>query len=105
MDRKPSQLLDEAAQQANTSLMGEFWQFLSTNKKWWLGPIVLMLLLLGLLLALSGHCRGTVYLHVVLTIGHSRSCTTTVGWALPTTTWAKVGGAHPTNLAVGCSRL
>ena len=54
MDGKPTGSFEEAADQANTSLLGEFWYFLRTNKKWWLGPIVLMLLLLGLLLALSG---------------------------------------------------
>ena len=28
----------------------QFWEFLKIRKKWWLGPIVAMLLLLGLLL-------------------------------------------------------
>ncbi len=28
----------------------QFWEFLKVRKKWWLGPIVLMLLLLGILL-------------------------------------------------------
>ena len=32
----------------------ELWQFLRDNKKWWLGPIVIVLLLLGGLIALSG---------------------------------------------------
>ena len=32
----------------------ELWQFMRDNKKWWLGPIVLVLLLLGGLIALSG---------------------------------------------------
>lgn len=55
MDTKTGTTFDEAAaKQAATSLVGEFWQFLSANKKWWLAPIVVMLLLLGLLLALSG---------------------------------------------------
>jgi hypothetical protein len=31
----------------------QFWQFLKVRKKWWLGPIVGMLLLLGLLLVLT----------------------------------------------------
>lgn len=35
------------------SLAGDFWQFLSENKKWWLTPIILALLLIGLLLVLS----------------------------------------------------
>lgn len=31
----------------------QFWEFLKVRKKWWLGPIVGMLLLLGLLLVLT----------------------------------------------------
>lgn len=31
----------------------QFWEFLRVRKKWWLGPIVGMLLLLGLLLVLT----------------------------------------------------
>ena len=39
-----------------SSLPGEFIEFLKYNKKWWLTPIVVVLLLLGLLaLALLGH--------------------------------------------------
>ena len=35
------------------SILGEFWTFLRVRKKWWLAPIVLVLLLLGLLIGLS----------------------------------------------------
>ena len=35
------------------SLLHEFWQFMKERKKWWLGPIVFMLLLLGLLMVLT----------------------------------------------------
>ena len=34
-------------------LVREFWEFLIHNKKWWLTPIVLVLLLMGLLILLS----------------------------------------------------
>ena len=34
--------------------MSEFWVFLAQNKKWWLLPIVLVMLLLGILIMLSG---------------------------------------------------
>jgi hypothetical protein len=34
-------------------IISEFWQFMKERKKWWLGPIVLMLLLLGLLMILT----------------------------------------------------
>ncbi|MEO5755197.1 MAG: DUF5989 family protein [Chthoniobacterales bacterium] len=35
------------------SILREFWGFLRVRKKWWLAPIVLMLLFLGLVLVLS----------------------------------------------------
>ncbi len=31
----------------------QFWEFLKVRKKWWLGPIIGMLLLLGILLVLT----------------------------------------------------
>ena len=31
----------------------QFWEFLKVRKKWWLGPIVGLLLLFGLLLVLT----------------------------------------------------
>ncbi len=31
------------------TILKEFWSFLKIRKKWWLGPIVLVLLLLGLI--------------------------------------------------------
>jgi hypothetical protein len=34
-------------------IVAEFWQFMKERKKWWLGPIVIMLLLLGLLIILT----------------------------------------------------
>ena len=34
-------------------ILYEFYQFMKERKKWWLGPIVLMLLLLGLLIILT----------------------------------------------------
>lgn len=35
------------------SLLLEFWDFLKTRKKWWLTPIVLVMLLLGALIVFS----------------------------------------------------
>jgi hypothetical protein len=34
-------------------MLKQFWEFLKVRKKWWLGPIIGMLLLLGLLLVLT----------------------------------------------------
>ena len=44
---------EQLAQQKRTSLAGEFIGFLKHNKKWWLLPIILILLGLGLLVLLS----------------------------------------------------
>jgi hypothetical protein len=35
-------------------LLREFWDFLKHNKKWWLLPILVALLVLGLLVVLGG---------------------------------------------------
>ena len=35
-------------------VLSEFWYFLNQTKKWWLLPIVIILLAFGLLMALSG---------------------------------------------------
>jgi hypothetical protein len=44
----------KAAEGRHTGIIGEFLSFLKHNKKWWLGPIVLVLVLLGVLLILWG---------------------------------------------------
>jgi hypothetical protein len=46
--------LEQLAKEKRTSLVGEFFIFLKHNKKWWLLPILLLLLALGLLVILSG---------------------------------------------------
>ncbi len=35
------------------TIVRELWDFMKMRKKWWLGPIVFMLLLLGLLLVFT----------------------------------------------------
>jgi hypothetical protein len=35
------------------TLLVEFWDFLKTRKKWWLGPIVFIMLLMSLLIVLT----------------------------------------------------
>jgi hypothetical protein len=34
-------------------ILAEFFQFMKERKKWWLGPIVILLVLLGLLIVLT----------------------------------------------------
>jgi len=53
----PAQEPDDFAAEAERpqpGLLAEFWDFLVHNKKWWLTPIVLILLLVGALIMLSG---------------------------------------------------
>ena len=44
----------DLARQKRPSLMAEFWSFLKYNKKWWLLPILITLLILCLLVLLGG---------------------------------------------------
>jgi len=37
----------------NPTILSEFWTFLKARKKWWLGPILFVLLLMGLLIVLT----------------------------------------------------
>ena len=48
----PRRFEDEAAR-PSPGLLREFWDFLRTSKKWWLIPLILMLLLFGVLIFLG----------------------------------------------------
>ncbi|MGC1719093.1 MAG: DUF5989 family protein [Isosphaeraceae bacterium] len=51
---KPTSEFEKAAAaHQGESLLSEFWAFLKQNKKWWLLPIVITMLLLGVLIFLS----------------------------------------------------
>jgi hypothetical protein len=43
-----------AAEQKDKGIVVELWEFLRDNKKWWLLPIIVVLLLFGLLIFLAG---------------------------------------------------
>ena len=45
---------NEAHSTQSTGIVTEFWHFLSQTKKWWLLPIVVILLAFGVLVFLSG---------------------------------------------------
>jgi hypothetical protein len=47
------------------SIIGELWMFMKVRKKWWLGPIVVMLVLLGLLIVLT---QGTAVAPFIYTL-------------------------------------
>jgi len=50
---QPPTELESLNQQQQPGLMQEFWLFIREEKKWWLTPIVLVLLLVGTLVALT----------------------------------------------------
>lgn len=47
------------------AILGEFWRFMRARKKWWLGPIVFVMLLLSLLIALT---EGSVLAPFIYTL-------------------------------------
>jgi hypothetical protein len=49
-----SDFAKEAGSRKGGGLASEFWDFLKDNKKWWLAPIVISILGLGLLVLLGG---------------------------------------------------
>jgi len=53
-ESRMSEELERQASQSQSSLIGEFIGFLLHNKKWWLTPIVLVLLLVSMLVVLGG---------------------------------------------------
>ena len=44
---------EQLADEQQTGLMAEFWLFIKEEKKWWLTPIILVLLGVGVLVALT----------------------------------------------------
>lgn len=42
------------AEMKQAGFLAEMWEFISNNKKWWLTPIIVVLLAFGLLIALGG---------------------------------------------------
>ncbi|MGA2032306.1 MAG: DUF5989 family protein [Thermoguttaceae bacterium] len=52
-DKKSTDEFARQARQKQTGLVREFIDFLAHSKKWWLTPIVVMLLLIGLLVILG----------------------------------------------------
>lgn len=51
---KPSEFEQAAAEQSQTGFVREVWDFMKQNKKWWLLPLIITLVVFGLLVLLSG---------------------------------------------------
>lgn len=50
----PSEFEKAAEQSTRGGILREFWGFIKQNKKWWLLPILVILLIFGVLILLSG---------------------------------------------------
>ena len=53
-DEQKTENFSDMADAPQAGIVREFWDFLRYNKKWWLTPIVLVLLIVGILVMLSG---------------------------------------------------
>lgn len=56
--KSDADLFNEASREKRQRLAGEFMGFLGENKKWWLLPIILAVLVLGALVILAGTGAG-----------------------------------------------
>ena len=46
-------------------ILSELWAFMKVRKKWWLGPIVLMLALLGLLVVFTANSAVAPFIYTL----------------------------------------
>ena len=101
----PSEFEKAAAESEARACSSEFWSFLAQNKKWWLLPIVIVMLLLGTLIFLSEHRSDTVYLHAVLNrLDLSRySLWPCPGWRRPPRPWRSPRGRQGSSVGDGLS--
>ena len=53
-NRNDAEKFESFSDRGRMSIWAEFWLFLRYNKKWWLLPIVLVLLALGTIILLGG---------------------------------------------------
>ena len=60
-DQQQAQEFEQQASQPQPGLLAEFVDFLLHNKKWWLTPIIVVLLLVGTLIVLGGSYAPFIY--------------------------------------------
>ena len=58
MNNERKKRFEQEAMQGDRRLFVEYMQFLSQNKKYWMIPIIAVLLLIGLLVMLGGSAAG-----------------------------------------------
>lgn len=49
----------------NKSLLGELWDFLKVRKAWWLAPIILMLIIMGVLIILGQSSTWSPFIYAL----------------------------------------
>lgn len=54
MSDDPKKVFEEAGAEGDSSLLSELWHMLKHNKKYWLIPLLVGLLIFGLLILLGG---------------------------------------------------
>lgn len=54
MTKSPSNRFREQARTGQRGILAEFFDFVLHNKKWWLTPVIVLLLLVGALVVLGG---------------------------------------------------
>jgi hypothetical protein len=52
--RTEASRFEREAHARQQGFLGELWEFITHNKKWWLTPIIIILVAFGLLIALGG---------------------------------------------------
>jgi hypothetical protein len=51
-------------QASNPGFLADFWDFLTTSKKWWMLPLLIVFLLLGLVLVLA-HTAAAPFIYTL----------------------------------------
>jgi len=65
LEKSRNDFENAAAQAQEENLVTEFWSFLAQNKKWWLLPIVIVMLLLGTLMWLTAGSAATPFIYTL----------------------------------------
>ncbi len=60
METKPRQEFEQQATAKERGFVREFWRFALDNKKWWMIPIVVVLLLVGILVLITSTGAGAL---------------------------------------------
>lgn len=61
MDEPEQTEFERAAESGDAGFLAELWDFLANNKKWWLLPIVITLLIVGLLVLVPAAATPFIY--------------------------------------------